>query len=793
MFLLRMLARLDRQVRDLTSQRDEWHRDRTTYSAKLDELGRELWRTKQQRERASQKLETAQEQRADAEQRYIAAQLEVEQLQEELAKLRADHGGSATGPSNEARFGTWPEDGAELSEDIDDALSKIDVVLHTQAETIQRLSEHDDDATSGYPADNQTASEDRPPDGEAVDGEEPTDTPADHADPPSPTHKPTTAAVAAGFGPLHVLRLADSLWHRGEHKELVAQMERAVYLQTPEEIETTGVLLKGLKDGNDIHSLLRSVLNRQSKRPPSTPPSPPRERATQPLLSAGFLALSVSSHACGTVRACPLEEAPDTPQRLSPATRSQRNRQHADGLLLPGAPLTKPPVRERQQERERLVRLLARGRSVRLTGVRGSGRTTLLDIVAEDCADLAPDGVVQLDGHGKSASELLYELVGAVFELGGHRIGQARLQRLVPAIGAIVVIDDLGFGGAELEQFLDAAPECAFLFAATPETPVPSADSYVEEVHVGPLSQQACRDLLSWSVRRELTENEDFWADDVFFITDGVALSLVQAGALLRHRENEPLPPAAQGAAPAASLASGLSEDARELLRLAVALGGEVPHHWHLIALLGRSDAEASVAELVQCGLVTAVGARYRLADRVAPQLEVEGYAEGAIDRLCSVVGHYAWYAENAGVTPRQVAIEAPAILAALTRLAAPTNHSCASTAVQLARSASAKFAVAGAWDAWRNALRYGRRAAQHQQDAAADTAYFHHELGLLFLCCGEREPARSALEAAITLHASLSDTKSAAKGRNALTLLAERQATEPVATTLRLHMPSSA
>ncbi|SCF61265.1 hypothetical protein GA0115255_100231, partial [Streptomyces sp. Ncost-T6T-2b] len=54
-----------------------------------------------------------------------------------------------------------------------------------------------------------------------------------------------------------------------------------------------------------------------------------------------------------------------------------------------------PPPRscrssERQEERERLVRLLARGRSVRLTGQPGSGRTALLDAVAADCADLAP-------------------------------------------------------------------------------------------------------------------------------------------------------------------------------------------------------------------------------------------------------------------------------------------------------------------------------------------------------------------------------------------------------------------
>ncbi|MGW2701409.1 hypothetical protein [Streptomyces sp. NPDC001340] len=37
-------------------------------------------------------------------------------------------------------------------DDVDDALSKIDGVLHTQAETMQRLSEPDDDTPSPAPS-----------------------------------------------------------------------------------------------------------------------------------------------------------------------------------------------------------------------------------------------------------------------------------------------------------------------------------------------------------------------------------------------------------------------------------------------------------------------------------------------------------------------------------------------------------------------------------------------------------------------------------------------------------------
>ncbi|MCF2434162.1 ATP-binding protein [Streptomyces thinghirensis] len=60
-------------------------------------------------------------------------------------------------------------------------------------------------------------------------------------------------------------------------------------------------------------------------------------------------------------------------------------------------------------------------RSVRLTGPAGSGRTSLLDVVAEDCAGLAPDGVVRLSGFRRTADDLLYDLFHAVHRAPLHR------------------------------------------------------------------------------------------------------------------------------------------------------------------------------------------------------------------------------------------------------------------------------------------------------------------------------------------------------------------------------------
>lgn len=92
----------------------------------------------------------------------------------------------------------------------------------------------------------------------------------------------------------------------------------------------------------------------------------------------------------------------------------------------------------------------------------------LLDAVAARCEGLAPDGVVRLDGHHRTADELLHALCAAVHLLPAHRPGPALLAELAGEIGAVVLIDDAEIGGAALDSFLAATPECAVLLACTP-------------------------------------------------------------------------------------------------------------------------------------------------------------------------------------------------------------------------------------------------------------------------------------------------------------------------------------
>ncbi|MFC9495222.1 ATP-binding protein [Streptomyces sp. NPDC056982] len=550
-------------------------------------------------------------------------------------------------------------------------------------------------------------------------------------------------------------------------------------------------------------------------RPPRDPLTPDFGQPSQGLartvqLVSGDFLLTVNPVDGSEIEPCPPGERPERPVKYVPAERAEMARA-ARPPLPAGPPLPRLPLLERQEEHERLVRLLARGRSVRLTGPSGSGRTALLDTVAEDCADIAPDGVVRLSGHRRSSNDLVYDLFAAVYNAPLHRPDRALLLELVHDIGAVVVLDDLEFGGAALDELLEATPECAFLVAATPDVAAPSADSHLEEVFLGGLGRGGGLELLERSVGRVLTDEEANWAGDLWFESEGLPLRFVQAGALLRQRDqlradpnafdefgyfggpgappvdapfdaqdghDVPLPSLADGAAPAALLASRLSESARATLRFAVALGGEIPHQAHLPALVGDTHADAALAELVGCALVTPVGGRYRLASGVQEQLATAGYADDTDGRAHTAAQHYAWWAGHPSVGPERVAAEADALLAALTVLVPVTTPAGpdeeGSVAVLLARTAAPAFAAGLSWTVWERCLRAGQEVARLSGEVAEE-AYFHHELGILALLGGQLDRARAELEASIALRGALADKRGTIAGRRALALVADR------------------
>lgn len=521
---------------------------------------------------------------------------------------------------------------------------------------------------------------------------------------------------------------------------------------------------------------------------------------------AGDYLLTVDPVDGTEISLCPDEERP-APVRRTRAARTARMNS-ARPAPPPGPPTPELPLLERDEDREQLVRLLTRGRSVRVTGPSGCGRTSLLESVSHACADLAPEGVLRLSGYRRTPADLLQDLYTLVYSGVGYRPTRAELPRLLGEIGAVVILDDLEFGGAGLEDLLSAAPECAFLMSATPDVPAPAADSVVEEVFLSGLSRTACVDLLQLAAGRRLEEDETAWAADLWFESEGLPLRFVQAGALLRQRDalrsaaerpdrddsvwekgslrsdasggtllpetavEAPLPSLAESAAPADLLASRLGESAREALAFAVALDGECPHASHLPALVGDTHGDAALGELTAVGLAVPVAAHYRLAAGVAAHLSTTLAADGELTDVQAHTAalHYAWWTGHPSVTPERAAAESEAILAAM---AACRDGGHASAAVLLARTVASSFAAALHWGAWERTLRIGQEAARLSGEVAEE-AYFLHELGVLALCTGNTARARAELEASIALRRALADRQGTVVGRRNLALVNE-------------------
>ena len=520
---------------------------------------------------------------------------------------------------------------------------------------------------------------------------------------------------------------------------------------------------------------------------------------TGELVSGGLL-VTIGAADGSEARPCPDEWQP-RPRR---AQRGEQGRSvlaadRAVGPLALGS-AADLPLLDREADIAQLLGKLAEGRSVRLVGQAGSGRSALLAAVAEAAGDLAPDGVIQLCGHRRTAADLIQELFAATNHAPGFRPDRQQLTRYLGGVGAVVVVDEFESDGDDLEALLAAAPDCAFLVSVAPDSPALALDSGLEDHLVAGLSRAACLALTARLAGRALDEAERAWAVDLWFESEGLPLRFVQAAALLRQRDvavdalvaaeedrrgvfgavqppvqhedpmvreaelrrTVPLPTVAESAAPALRLADGLSEHAQAVLRLAVALGGECPTAPHLPALIDVGQGESALHELADCGLAVSIGGHHRLTagalELLAPHWPAGGSTNGAAT-------HFAWWVGHSSVSTEQIAAEAEVVIGAML---ADRDAGRPEAVLRLARAAAPALALALRWGAWERALQLGLEAARALA-SSADEAWFHHELGVHAFCQWAPERASAELEAAVALRTALGEQRGSAAARRML------------------------
>ncbi|WP_316526256.1 ATP-binding protein [Kitasatospora brasiliensis] len=536
---------------------------------------------------------------------------------------------------------------------------------------------------------------------------------------------------------------------------------------------------------------------------PDSRQEPVRTRGGE-LVSGGLL-VGVGAPDGSEARPCPEEWRPQ-PRRIGrsePARGPAGGVGRAVGPLALGAGPADLPMLDREADIAELLGLLAEGRSIRLVGQAGSGRSALLSAVAEAAADLTPGGVVQLCGHRRTVSDLLQDLFAATHHAPGYRPDPGQLAAHLAEVGAIVVIDAAEPSGAELEQLLATAPRCAFLISAAPDGPPLPAGSRLQDHLVAGLSRGACLALTARLAGRPLDVAEKAWAVDLWFESEGLPLRFVQAAALLRQRdvsvdalvaaeddrmdvfgavaepahdpdpairENElrrtvPLPSVPETAAPAVRLAEGLSEPAQAVLRLAVALGGECPTAPHLPALIDVGQGEAALAELADAGLAVSVDGHHRLTAGALELLAPHWPARGCVDGAAQ---HFAWWVGHSSVTLEQIAAEAEVVVGVLLADRAAGRHDAV---VRLARAAAPALALSLRWGAWERVLELGLEAARRTA-SPVDQAWFHHEAGVYAICVRQPSRAIAELETALTLRAAAGEQRGVAAAGRMLDLL---------------------
>ncbi|MEU8515809.1 ATP-binding protein [Kitasatospora sp. NPDC048722] len=528
-------------------------------------------------------------------------------------------------------------------------------------------------------------------------------------------------------------------------------------------------------------------------------------RARSGELVSGALLVGVGAPDGSEARPCPEEWRP-RPRRVlrsEPARGPVGGVERAVGPLALGAGPADLPLLDREADVAELLGLLAEGRSIRLVGQAGSGRSALLSAVAEAAADLAPGGVVQLCGHRRTTADVLQELFAATHHAPGYRPDPGQLAAHLADVGAIVVIDGAEPSGTELEELLSAAPRCAFLISVDPAAPPLPAGSRLQDHPVAGLSRAACLALAARLAGRPLDVAEKAWAVDLWFESEGLPLRFVQAAALLRQRDvavdalvaaeedrldvfgavdgpvrdpdpavredalrrTVPLPSVAETASPAVRLAEGLSEPAQAVLRLAVALGGECPTAPHLPALIDVGQGESALAELADAGLAVSIGGHHRLTAGALELLLPHWPARGSVDGAAQ---HFAWWVGHSSVSLGQIAAEAEVVIGVLLADRTAGRHEAV---VRLARAAAPALALSLRWGAWERALQLGLEAAR-RTGSKADEAWFHHELGVYAICAQEPSQAIAELETALTLRAVVGEQRGVAAARRMLDLL---------------------
>ena len=412
---------------------------------------------------------------------------------------------------------------------------------------------------------------------------------------------------------------------------------------------------------------------------------------------------------------------------------------------------------------------LQAARPVELAGQEGIGKSSLLRHLAhQPLATSFAGGVVYLSARRQGVGDLRLALFDAFYDRDMfYKPTETQIKVALRDKKALILLDDHNLTRADLEQLMDAAPDCTFLLASL-------SGHLWGEGHVLTLSGLPVEDglvLLAREMGRPLSPAEGPAAKAIWRGVSGHPLFLILAGTAIREEglEVAELARLIQSGPPEGVLAGRLVDrrPAGEKRALAVlaALGGAPASPEQIASVAGLSEARPVLESLSRDGLVQVQDGRYTLSDLLARILdqtwELAPWRERLLDYFVDMTGRWR---PDVG----QLLDDVEAIMQT-TAWALQTGRWTEVTG--LVKAIEGALAQSGRWDAWSDALGRALAAAQAAGDQST-AAWALHQIGSRALCLKEKSAARVALIQALRLREALGDVTGAAVTRHNLRIL---------------------
>ncbi|WP_333769485.1 hypothetical protein [Streptomyces sp. IBSBF 2435] len=394
------------------------------------------------------------------------------------------------------------------------------------------------------------------------------------------------------------------------------------------------------------------------------------------------------------------------------------------------------PLVGRAETVEQVADGLLAGRSTRLFGAPGLGRSAVAQAVVDRLAEGGSAGAQLLGGAEPHSLDSLYRRLarlffGVVWYQPDEPVLRAATARLRP--GGVIVVTDCELEAADLTRLAGTFPDCVFLLTSTPRT----GPGGVTAREVPPLTPGQARELVERRLGRPLRGAEPAQVARAYELAEGQVARLIVLAAFLERAAADPRQTERVEVSVAdqiALLVSGLAGPARRVL---TALAGFGPCPAPLIPLLtGTAGDTAALADLDRAGLVAATQDVWAAIPEAAQAAALDG---GKPDPRVAGESLLAAFAAGAGLRP------APRLsLAVAEALCAERDWDLAARFV---RAAAPSVLASGQLALWGALLVLGVRSAT-AAGRDRDLRWFLEQQHTEALVRGDRVAAASALAA---------------------------------------------